>query len=391
MNHDHDLDYDRALRNAGQDPEQPGVEFYPVTTAYTEGASLVGIQSTPLEFYHYVLSTWNPIMPAMPSDQYSAAVIEGTWYSHFQPEYKAYPAIIAALAATKIEIGCEHLRMPFPAFAVRLPVGFMQEEGGPPIRCLFVAMLRNIRKRIARPVTSIDSEPAQNALTIPFSIGRNEAGPEGIPDNVLMIQAKYVDRDGDDAFANFTLTLERGQTLEERFSEWLAHSKTREAYIREKILRSGGYFPSDKMARELVALAVGTSFFATGRHKAARPILQQDKRPRHERRRFERDHGQEQPTFSVGRDLVLPRDPGAPSSERGAAGEGTGRALRWAHYRTGHLRYQPHGPGLSDRKLIFIEPTLVRPDLPIGGRVTPGGIAGGRPTRDITEPPPGEA
>lgn len=387
MNPDHDLDYDGALRNAGQDPEQPGVEFYPVTTAYTEGAGLLGISTTPLEFYRYVLSTWNPFFPAMPSDQYSAAVIEGTWYSHLQPEYKAYPAIIAALAATKIEIGCEHLKMPFPAFAVRLPVGFMQEEGGPPIRCLFVAMMRNIGKKIARPVTSIESEPAHDALTIPFALGT-----DAIPRDVLMIQAKYVDRDGDDAFANFSLTLEHGQTLEERFSEWLAHSKSREAYIREKIERSGGYFPSDKLARELVALAVGVSFFATGRHKAARPILQQDKRPRHERRRFQRDHhGQEQPTFTVGRDLVLPREQGAPSPERGVAGEGAGRALRWAHYRTGHLRYQAHGPGFSERKLIFVEPTLVRPDLPIGGRVTPGGIAGGRPVRDVTEPPSGEA
>lgn len=380
MNLNRDLDYDGALRNAGRDPEQPEVEFYPVTTAYTEGASISGPWGDPLEFYRYVLRTWNPILPPMPSDQYSAAVIEGTWYSHLQPEYKAYPAIIAALAATKIEIGCEHLKMPFPAFAIRLPVDFMKEDGGPPIRCLFVAMVRNIDKKIARPVTSIDSEPARDALTIPFALATT-----GIPRDVLMIQAKYIDRDGDDAFANFSLSLERGQTLDERFVEWLKGSKVREAYIRERITRTGGYFPGDRLARELVALAVGVSFFATGRHKSARPVLQREKRPRHERRRFERDHGQEQPTFTVGRDLVLPREQGAPGPDHGVAGEGAGRSLRWSHYRTGHLRYQAHGPGLSERKLIFIEPTLVRPDLPIGGRVTPGGIPGDRPARDVTE------
>ncbi len=365
------------------DPEQSDVRFYPVTTAYSEGAQLAGMSGLPPKrFYENVLSTYRALGAPMPSDQYTSAVIEGTWYSYFQPEYKAYPAIIAALAATKIEIGCEHLRLPFPAFVIRLPGGFLQEEGGPPIRCLFVAMMKSYGDRFAKPVTSIESEPAPGSLTVPFGMGFR-----GSPAKyVIMIQAKYIDRDGDDAFANFMFALERDKTIEEQFATWLEHSKTLDSRTRERIRETGGYFMGDRLARELLALAVGVSFFATGRHKSQSQILQREKRPRHERRRFEKENdGNEQPTFMVGRELILPRESGAPSTDGDASvGEGAGRSLKWAHYRTGHMRYQAHGPGHSERKLIFVEPTLVRPDLPMGSRVTPGQIIA-RPARDVTE------
>lgn len=374
-------DYENTLRNTAGSADEQDVSFYQVQTGYSEGSKRlpeIG-QLTPLRFYGNVLATWGSL-GSLSLDQYASAVIEGTWYSVLQPEYKAYPAIIAALAATKIEIGCEHLRMPFPAIAVRLPEGFMQEPGGPAIRCVFAVMMKNY-DRLARPVTSIDSDPMPNALTAPFAVSLRKSSPE----HVLMIQAKYIDNDGDDAFANFTIGLQRGKTIEEMFSGWLEHSETLEASVRERI-KASGYLMGDQLARELLSLVIGVSFFATGRTKSSSPILQRDKRPRHERRRFEKEHdGQEQPTFSVGRELVLPREPGAPAKDAGPEpGEGAGRSLRWAHYRCGHLRYQAHGEGRSERKLIFIEPTLVRPDLPVGTRVTPGAIVGGS-TRDVTE------
>lgn len=379
-------DYFTTLRNAAHDdPEQPDVVFYPVTTMYDvskhDPRSLIPADVTPDEAYDTVLSGWGK-HGAMNTSVFSAAVIEGTWYRCLQPEYKAYPAIIAALVATKIEIGCEHLKMPFPAFAIRLPEDFMREEGGPPIRCVFVCMLRNTN-RGARPVTSIDSRPAPDSMEVPFNVGTRAPAPS----YALMIQVKFKDKDGDDAFGNFAVMLKRGQTLEQSLADWITGKSKRDEHIRDMTERTTGYYPSDKMVRELLSLAVGVSFFATGRHKARGEILQDDKRPRHERRRFEREHdGQEQPTFTVGRDLVLPRESGAPGPDGGPEpGEGAGRSLRWAHYRTGHLRYQPHGSGLTERKLIFVEPTLVRPDLPLGTRVTPGRIVGGRPAHDVTD------
>lgn len=401
-------DYDTVLRNAAQlDPEQPDVRFYPVSTGYTDALrkmpEAVG-GTTPAEYYASIISTWDRFGGSLPMDQYACSVIEGTWYNSLQPEYKAYPSIVCALAATKIEIGCEQLKMPFPAFAIRLPEGFVQEPGGPPIRCLFVAMMRNYGGG-AVPVTSMDSDPMGDHIReltdrietrrfgakpppepfkLPFPMGVWQGR---MPNNTLMIQAKYIDKDGDDAFANFMIALDRDKTLEEEFEEWLLHSKDLDLDTRERLKADGIYFLSDQLARELLSLAVGVSFFATGRHKAARPILQREKRPRIERRRFEKEHdGEEQPTFTVGRELMLPREQGAPAPDGGREpGEGEGHSLKFAHMRCGHLRYQAHGPGLSERKLVFIEPTLVRPDLPLGGRVTPGGIVGGKPTHDVTE------
>lgn len=40
----------------------------------------------------------------------------------------------------------------------------------------------------------------------------------------------------------------------------------------------------------------------------------------------------------------------------------SGRSPRW-HWRRGHYRNQPHGPGLSQRKILWIEPMLVAAEL----------------------------
>jgi len=50
-----------------------------------------------------------------------------------------------------------------------------------------------------------------------------------------------------------------------------------------------------------------------------------------------------------------------PDIPRGDAGEG--HELTKAHWRIGHYRRQPYGAGRSERKLIWIRPVLVRPDL----------------------------
>lgn len=347
-------------------PDEP--EFYPVTTMKTESVA-AGDPAGDLphdEYYGILLASWNPYGSSPFSrDHYMAGVVESAWYASLQPEYKAWPSIVAALAATKVEIGCEHLRLPFAAFAVRLPVGFMAEEGGPPIRSLLVAMLRNVRGTGAVPVTSLDSRKPAADVVVPFMVG---AGTGNDPDVVLFVEAKYVDADGDDAFAAFSIGMEPGTTLEESFSRW-SGGPLRQRRLAS--LKSGQYYLGERLAHELLSLAVGVSFFATGRTKAQR-LVQPDPRPRHERRRFAREEGGEQPAFAVGRDLVLPREQGVPAAPQG--GEGSGAQLKWAHYRTGHLRYQPHGPGKAERRLVFIEPTLVRPDLPLRPKVTPSAI-----------------
>ena len=62
----------------------------------------------------------------------------------------------------------------------------------------------------------------------------------------------------------------------------------------------------------------------------------------------------------IGREIDLPR----PIVNRiGYPDTGGGRELAYGHIRSGHMRLQPCGPQNSLRRLIFVAPTIVRPDL----------------------------
>jgi hypothetical protein len=63
----------------------------------------------------------------------------------------------------------------------------------------------------------------------------------------------------------------------------------------------------------------------------------------------------------VGSEIALPRYERTQDDDE----HGTGKSLEYGHMRSGHMRMQPHGKGNKERKLIFIPPTVVRPDLPI--------------------------
>jgi hypothetical protein len=67
--------------------------------------------------------------------------------------------------------------------------------------------------------------------------------------------------------------------------------------------------------------------------------------------------------WTVGREIDLP------TTEyrylHRAASEGGHRELSQGHLRRGHMKMQPCGEQSKDRKLIFVAPTIVRPDLPL--------------------------
>lgn len=346
------------------------VEFYEVATNYS--AARMPSDLKPDAFYERI----SP-MARTPVDKVRLDA-ERTWYACLQPEYKAWPAAIAALAATRINVPCEELRVPFPAFAIRLPAGFVQEPGAPPIESLLVTLLRNSPAGFGSwSTTSMDGgiTPCSRRFTDVWrNLGRNV--PAILSVSMGYHEGNHPDRDAAYRFSVVSVGLEQGVTLDEEFSriEW-------DSRISE-IERRSRYTPSEKLVREMLSLAVGTALMATG--KCKKPLVARDQRPRQERRRFEREHGEEQPTFHMGRDLVLPREEGAaPASP---AGEGSGRHLKWAHYRTGYMRNQPYWKGSTrdkptHRELIFIPPTIVGADkgLPLRPRSTPS---------SILEPPP---
>lgn len=396
--------------NVGDDdPEIEPVRFYPATTNYMEfrdhpdaavsrayGVSEQEARRLIREHPEVVSASadtfYRGILNKMPgSIERAAAVSEWGWHENLEPEYKAWPAAIVALAATKMDVGCEHLRLPFPAFAIRLPEDYVAEDDGksPSIRSVFVTIFKNTDDGMSYQTTSLDG-PRHTKTPLIQQTRWLSLGKEVPALLSIMIKWKENPRNVvDDSFAVFSVGLVSGETLEQRF-QTLQYAKS---------VASGGfatkYVPSEALVHEMFSLAVGTSFFATSRVKK-RPdqtqIVTKDKRPRPERRRFEKEHGEEQPTFNVGRELMLPREAGVPSaSDSGARGpgEGTGRQLKYGHFRTGHIRRQPYGPRGGEQRieLIFVEPTIVRQDLPLRGKMTPSEIRDTEGTFDVTEEP----
>jgi hypothetical protein len=68
--------------------------------------------------------------------------------------------------------------------------------------------------------------------------------------------------------------------------------------------------------------------------------------------------------YALGREIELPRPIRVSNNEHEPNQSGQTWQQRFSHVRSGHLRLQAHGPQLSQRKVIFIEPTVVKPLLP---------------------------
>lgn len=293
------------------------------------------------------------------------AVLDESWYRSAQPQYLAYPGIVAALGASSIDIESQHLMLPYPSIAIRLPVGFLISDSGVPIRSVTAGIIKNERRGV-RPALSL-SGPLPPISRLTPGIRINNDGERVVA--VFVVIATYIKEDGEPAMTYVSIGLREGETLEDAFDRMTFTEET------------GAPFAASMM-RQLIALSVGISFLAIGRTRVERRhVVVPGGQSRQARRRFEREYGEEQPSFEVGRELVIPREAGAPTAEEGP-GEGAGRELRFAHYKTGYVRYQwvgsksgkePSNPWR--REIRFLPPTIVRPDRPLRpvtpSRVTP--------------------
>jgi hypothetical protein len=132
------------------------------------------------------------------------------------------------------------------------------------------------------------------------------------------------------------------------------------------------------LCRRIVRVAVGVCFFAMDRHELILPEVRRKVIDRYiaarrqptpaeveEALRDAREHGMGN-GYKLGSELVLPR----PLVRTHGIGEGgervDGHELTHGHIRRGHMKMQPHGKERKQKKLIFVAPTVVRPDLPLG-------------------------
>jgi hypothetical protein len=127
---------------------------------------------------------------------------------------------------------------------------------------------------------------------------------------------------------------------------------------------------SDKSFKRLMKILAATCFFAVDKHELVLPDVPRElitiKRTKRkgqaisEQRRVERELAKCR-GWVVGREIDLPRPLIHYVDDRPSATHTF--ELKYGHIRSGHMRMQPCGAHNQDRKLIFVAPTIVRPDL----------------------------
>jgi hypothetical protein len=297
----------------------------------------------PLDFYARAMMGRTP--PATGPDFTWQILTEMAWYEGGCPYCKVWPDIAAALRLTSMDIGGEHLRLPFTAFTLRFPT-----TANPlwPVRSMLVAYMP------IRGVTAgqIDLDPSQ-VMQVMKPTFQGEW-------TLLCAVDLHNALDPLGTALGFSVSVRPGLSLEES--------------LRQVVSPEGELGSHYEQCRDALRVAVGASFFMISRHELVLPDLRRKVQDRLQQQRRPPTDAEVEAAladakrhglngYKVGSELRLP----APLRHTGPRPGATGTPLSAGHIRRGHMRWQRSGPGLNQCNLIFIPPTLVRPDLPLGG------------------------
>lgn len=257
--------------------------------------------------------------------------MEHNWTVSGRPYYKVWPEITDMLFRTRFDFGIEMIRNPYPG----------------PICCMF------------------DHPQFCKNLLVFYADGDNLVQPPGIEDHSTLSQwfMVYTDTDGTPVLSSILFD-KHSITLEEGIDEWRKNEDP-------KCTHSRGILTTDEAVERFWRVSFGVIMFAINRHELISPDIQQDvihvhrRGPKGRRKREEQEKERKLrncKSWIVGSEIDLPRptvivdNPGYQHLP--------GEELQFGHIRSGHMRMQPCGKNNQDRKLIFIAPTVVRPDLP---------------------------
>lgn len=271
------------------------------------------------------------------------------WYKFGNPYYKIYPAMLGQLMRVNIDIAGCYLHMPFPTIEVRLPK--------------------------TDPLRERDDTPAVCALLIHSDGGLANDWPtrSGKPmrkrDWSFVVHYQLdADLDKDWMGWYFMLGIDNGKLISDQFEEtWPLSEKYRDDYV-----------PGKEFVQGLVKMAVAICFFGLHAHEMVCPDIPQRFIERWHKAKRDGDKSEAEKLldkakrlgmfgWKVGSEIDLP----APIVRHFASEDQGGKRgeLQAGHVRSGHLRLQPYGPKDKPEErrheLIFIPPTIVRPDLPL--------------------------
>lgn len=300
------------------------------------------------------------------------AQAEYNFYLNKKPTYKVYPSMAIALASTNIEIPSEEINVPFRFFEIQLQSEtfflddawyedfkdqFVEEQGhlsgAPYLGSLLVALAESAPREMGRPGGRSRYPPGTKNLIIHWDV-KDTKNPNAFLDSrsqILLIPNQSVAYGAEELSVQ---AIEPAAIDKQRVAAlvvgiiFMAISHNREWVQRSRIKLRG---------RDWCLCGSGRRYrrcCAKTKNKAGQPI-----------------------GFTVGKTIDLPY---TASSSTGIYIEGRGDELQYSHIRSGHMRWQwkndPQGNRI--RELIFIAPTIVRPDLRMKPKLTPRQI---RPER----------
>ena len=307
--------------------------------------------------------------------------VEQAWNMFGRPYYKVWPGIIDALCKTNLNFDSTHLRLPYPSSEVCFGgcdcghwkfgttgtalVSFIDYRD-PPTDSMIETLAANAEARAGmlygRRVQEIQSQKARElrgkdafgVLHIVYQMGEDDEGIR--TENCI---ALYEDSTVEDDL-EFSYSIERPE------------------------LPPGQRYLSKDEQHNLAKVAIGVMMFGIHNHEMVLPdietpvIVGRGKKKKALERQAIRKEVKECKGWLVGSEIDLPQPEVIGSTNERP---GCGTPLKFGHIRSGHMRMQPCGPQRKDRKLIFVEPTVVRSDLPVrqsrGYRIKDTLLAGG--------------
>jgi hypothetical protein len=249
-------------------------------------------------------------------------IAEYNWLDGRKPYYKLWPAYAMMLVQTSLNVPVEVMHPPHVSYGVFLPKGYdlfhYQHQG------------RTLELRSLLASAAIDLHSGCLTWTI------------------------IVD-DGEEARSRTLMRIRAGKTVEQCATavEW--DSCTDGSTSHDMLMDATRLAVAVALLAVSVHRCVEHDVIAAlrGRYEAAKTIEERESLAEKSRRR-----GVNGWCIGRGRDLALTTG----TREDSAA---TGRHLNYQHVRGGHFHTVLHGKGHAMRRVVFFEPTVVRPDLPL--------------------------
>lgn len=246
---------------------------------------------------------------------------ERQWVRCGSPYVKVFPNVARMMMDTSIEIPAGAITYPYPFFAVLFPV-----ELGLPVRSVLTGCVYD--------------------------------GPE-IRLSIMAQTQEWWDTNGEHPIEGNALFLPKGELVE-------THLRSTESNL----------VPELDLA--IWRIVICASFFMLDRHEMVMPDWSRKRFEKWDKAKKRLDTvamsrflgmAAEERNLTIGKELELPTPIVEVRDKTQEDEEGT-RHLSHSHMRRGHLRMQAYGEKRSQRKLIFVPPQIIRPDLPfkVGGQ-----------------------